>query len=624
MKNLKINLKKTNKYYRFSFYTIFILFLISSILVFKSILLLNGIETLFRVLIIIIISVILLLYFISNLVFLILKKHKIIVLTGIIAIIMILINSVAFYFISKTYNILDDLNKDKIIYTTNLIALNETNNFKTIGMISNEDDIEGNVLPKEYIKKNKKDYKIKYFDSYDDLINNLYEKNIDGVFITSNYIIIYKEDYEDIETTTKVVDSYSKKMKNQDTIIGTGKKITEPFTVLLVGVDSKYEGLDQNSPSNGDALMLISFNPKTLNLIMFSIPRDTFVPIACNNNKRNKINSSAAYGTKCIIDTIENFTNIGVDYYVKMNFKGVVDLVDALGGIEVVVPKSDIKKGTYCTQNSDRELDTICLTPGLQTLNGEEALGLSRVRKEFLTSDFKRNQNQQLVTSGIFNKAKSLRNINDIYNVLNVVSKNLDTNIQTKEILNFYNVLKTMFLNPGDEFLSIEKTYLNVYTMTVNNYGSIVLHYKESLDEITKAIKVNLEIDKPELIKTFNFSVNEIYQQKTIGKEAYGNKDEETLPNFVGETYSYLENWNITRNISINKIEEENNSCTNGTIIKQSITKDELISEITSLTVTICKNEKEEEIITIPITTVPVTTEPTTTIPIINEEDDQV
>ena len=465
MKNLKTNLKKTNKFYRFSFYTIFILFLISSILLFRSILLLSGIETLFRILIIVIISTILILYFVSNLAFLILKKHNIIILTGVIAIIMILINSVGFYYISKTYNVLDDLNKDKITYTTNLISLNETNNIKKVGMISNEDDIEGYVLPKEYLKKNKKDYKIKYYDSYDDLLNDLFEKNIDGVFITNNYIIIYKEDYKEIETTTKVVDSYSKKMKNQDTISGTGKKITEPFTVLLVGVDTKYGGLDKNSPSNGDALMLISFNPKTLNLIMFSIPRDTFVPIACNNNKRNKINSSAAYGTKCIIDTIENFTDIDIDYYVKMNFKGVVDLVDALDSIEVVVPKSDETDGTYCVQKSDREADTICLTPGLQTLNGEEALALSRVRKEFKIGDFKRNQNQQLVVSGIANKAKSLRNINDIYNVLNVVSKNLDTNIQTKEILNFYNVFKTMFLNPGDESLSIEKTYLNVNTI---------------------------------------------------------------------------------------------------------------------------------------------------------------
>ncbi len=620
MKNLKTNLKKTNKFYRFSFYTIFILFLISSILLFRSILLLSGIETLFRILIIVIISTILILYFVSNLAFLILKKHNIIILTGVIAIIMILINSVGFYYISKTYNVLDDLNKDKITYTTNLISLNETNNIKKVGMISNEDDIEGYILPKEYLKKNKKDYKIKYYDSYDDLLNDLFEKNIDGVFITNNYIIIYKEDYKEIETTTKVVDSYSKKMKNQDTISGTGKKITEPFTVLLVGVDTKYGGLDKNSPSNGDALMLISFNPKTLNLIMFSIPRDTFVPIACNNNKRNKINSSAAYGTKCIIDTIENFTDIDIDYYVKMNFKGVVDLVDALDSIEVVVPKSDETDGTYCVQNSDREADTICLTPGLQTLNGE-ALALSRVRKEFKIGDLKRNQNQQLVVSGIANKAKSLRNINDIYNVLNVVSKNLDTNIQTKEILNFYNVFKTMFLNPGDESLSIEKTYLNTYNVK-SNYGSIELHYKQSLDEITNAIKINLELEKPELTKTFNFSVNEIYKQKVIGKDAYGNKEEESLPNFVGETYSYLENWNLTRNIKINKIEEENNSCINGNIIKQSIKKGELISEITSLTITVCKNE-EVTVPIVPTTTVPITTEPTTTAPIINEEDDQ-
>ena len=181
-----------------------------------------------------------------------------------------------------------------------------------------------------------------------------------------------------------------------------------------------------------------------------------------------------------------------------------------------------------------------------------------------------------------------------------------------------------MFLKPGDDFLSMEKTYLNVYTMTVNNYGSIVVHYKESLEEIIKAIKVNLELEKPELIKTFNFSVNEIYKQKIIGKEAYGNKEEETIPNFIGQTYSYLESWNQTRNISIEKTEETNNSCIDGQIIKQSVPNNTLISEIATLTVTICKNEEisNEKLPEIPVTTVPIVTEPTT-MPTENEEDDQ-
>ena len=92
----------------------------------------------------------------------------------------------------------------------------------------------------------------------------------------------------------------------------------------------------------GDTLMIITFNPDTLQTTLVSIPRDTFVPIACRNDQYAKINSAAAYGTSCVIDTVSNFLDIDIDYYVKINFKGVVDLVDAIGGIEV-----DVEAPTY-------------------------------------------------------------------------------------------------------------------------------------------------------------------------------------------------------------------------------------------------------------------------------------
>ncbi len=71
-----------------------------------------------------------------------------------------------------------------------------------------------------------------------------------------------------------------------------GKNIKEPFTILLMGVDSTEEGLTKNTVANGDSLVLITFNPKTLNATMISIPRDSYVPIACWSGKpENKINT---------------------------------------------------------------------------------------------------------------------------------------------------------------------------------------------------------------------------------------------------------------------------------------------------------------------------------------------
>lgn len=88
--------------------------------------------------------------------------------------------------------------------------------------------------------------------------------------------------------------------------------------------------------------MLMSFNPKTLSSVLLSIPRDTYVPIACNNNRYAKINSSAAYGTGCVISTINKFLDINIDYYVKINFKGVVDLVEAVGELKLMLKHQHI------------------------------------------------------------------------------------------------------------------------------------------------------------------------------------------------------------------------------------------------------------------------------------------
>ena len=83
---------------------------------------------------------------------------------------------------------------------------------------------------------------------------------------------------------------------------------------------------------------------------MFSIPRDLYVPIACNNNRYAKINSSAAYGSSCVINTVQQLTDVNIDYYVKINFTGVVKLIDAIGGITVDVepPNYQYKLYVHC------------------------------------------------------------------------------------------------------------------------------------------------------------------------------------------------------------------------------------------------------------------------------------
>ena len=613
MKVLFNKLKKTNKVFLSIYLVTFIIYLITYILLIKNLISLSGIETAIRIIVIVIFGIWLIIYFLWNLINLILKKFIKIAITTAITIIFAIIFSFANYYISILYTGITNIGEHKyVVYTTNLVVLEgtEINSNSILGMINNSSDIEGNVLAKELIEKEGlTNNEIEEYSSYYEMIFDLLNGDIDGIFLSSNYQTIFgnEESFEDLKNTV-VAYSYSKEMENQDTTLTSNKSIKEPFTVLLMGVDSEIDGLNANAAFNGDTLMLITFNPKTLNATMFSIPRDTYVPIACNNNRYAKINSSAAYGTSCVIDTVEQLTDITIDYYVKINFKGVVDLVDALEGIEVDIEAPDFNYnhgvncgGRFCEQNSDRDTSAsgmIYLDPGLQTINGEEALAYARCRHLYLQSDIDRNKHQQQVVEAIARKAASLDSLTKIEEILNAVTKNITTNMASEQILSFYDILKSMIsssLNDG-AFLTIEKTYLEYYSLPVrlsNNgsFTSAIGYYPGSLEAITRLMKENLELEPHEMIKTFSFDANEEYTTKVTGQGITTGDRLETMPNFVGKSVSEVETWAANHNVTLhtefvdNTSPYYNQNITPGLISNQSISDGILLNNVSELTI---------------------------------------
>ena len=613
MKVLWNKLKKSNKIFLVIYLITFIIYLITYILLIKNLMSLSGIETAIRIIVIVIFGIWLLVYFLWNLINLILKKHIKIAITTAITIILAIIFSFANYYINVLYTGISNVTESKYItYTSNLVVLKDTqiNDESILGMINNSEDVEGNILAKELVEKEGlTNNEIVEYASYYEMIFDLLNGEIDGVFLSSNYQTIFgsEEAFEGLENTV-IAYSYSKEMENQDTTLVSNKKLTEPFSILLMGVDSEIDGLNANAAFNGDTLMLITFNPKTLNATMFSIPRDTYVPIACNNNRYAKINSSAAYGTSCVIDTVEQLTDITIDYYVKINFKGVVDLVDALGGIEVDIEAPDFNYnhgvncgGRFCEQNSDRGTganEMIYLDPGLQTINGEEALAYARCRHLYLQSDIDRNKHQQQVVEAIAKKAASFDNLSKIEEILNAVTKNITTNMSSEQILSFYDVLKSMIsssLNDGS-FLTIEKTYLEYYSLPVrlsNNgsFTSAIGYYPGSLEAITRLMKENLEIENHEMIKTFSFDANEEYTTKVTGEGITTGNRLETMPNFVGKSVSEIETWAANHNVTLHTEFVDNTSpyynpnITPGLISNQSISDGILLNNVSELTI---------------------------------------
>lgn len=535
-----------------------------------------------------------------------LKKQKL--TKYIVFLIIILIYSCALsftgYYVYRIISNLDNFSKEETNYSVSLISFNK--DLKTIesldklkiGIIEDTTDISNYVLAQELIKEyNLEDYnQIVKYSSTQDLITALYNEEVDAIFINSDFKALYGklEEYKDLGEKANIIKTYKKNVKDISTTItedSSKKTLTDPFTILLLGVDSEDDGLNPNSAFNGDTMMMVTFNPNTLEATMFSIPRDTYVPISCNGNRINKVNSAAYGGASCVVKTLENLTGITIDYYAMINFKGVVDLVDALGKITVNVPMD------FCEQNSSRAYgeNEICLKTGVQVLSGEQALALARHRKTLLLGDFQRGQNQQLVVEGMLSQLKTIRSVNQVIEILDIVNKNLSTNLTKEQILSLYEVGKKMIIGDNTNLFNIQKTFLTGYDMNVYEPASqgsryAFFHYKQSLNDIVTAMKQNLGILEITPIKTFSFSINEIYEREIIGYTYYSESKYPTVPDFTYYSIYEVISWANSYGLPINIIDNSTKTALtsdydNYSIVWQNERPTTLVFRLDSLTI---------------------------------------
>ena len=543
MKVFFSKLKKANLIMKIFYFLSLILYWVAYGFFARSLLSLVGIETVTRVIVLIIAAIFGIFYTIFGLVKMFQNKKVSFIILTIFTLLFAGVLGFGSYFIDKIYNKIENFTaKETSTYTTAIVTLSATefSSESKIGMITDEEDRTGYILPMEMIAKENINNTIEYYDNTTELLNALYAGEVDAIFINKDYVTLYSSDekYTNIGSETKIIKEYSKEMKTEESeLLVSTKSLTEPFTVLVMGVDSESKnGLDANAAFNGDTLILITFNPKTLSATMFSIPRDLYVPIYNSSGRNiglNKINSSAAYGTASTVNTIENLTDIEIDYFVKVNFQGVIDLVNALGGIDVDVEPPNYSayinkygEGRLCESGADRTYtNMVCMNTGWQHLNGEQALAYARNRHGYLESDIARNRHQQQIIEAIAKKLVQTSSFSDFENLLDTISNNIATNMQTSQILSFYQSLKGMLMRAlnGDNFIEIKKMQLSYFSFNNIYRLSCLGYYQGSLDAITNAMKENLEIIQAETIRTFSYDYSVDYEQDSeiIGKGIY-------------------------------------------------------------------------------------------------------
>ena len=612
MKNI-LNLLKKDKIKSIVLIILAIVTIWADIYALYALALLKGIETFIRILFsitIVLIGIILCLSYIKSLHK---SRSKYFIFIPFVVIYCAILFVMGHYII-KTFKSIDKLTTTDTTYSSSLIALadNDSDDVASlgkgkIGMVDDDTNVIGYEIPMEIIKEESISNKIVAYSSYIDVLNALYDEEIEYAFVPTNYAVMFENmeelDFSTIRDDTKIIFTKDKTVENEN--VSSGTTLDKPFTILLMGVDSENESIEGSS-FNGDSLILLTFNPSTLSSTILSIPRDSYVPIMCfAGNKKNKITHAAWYGEECMMDTIENFTGIPIDYFVKINFKGVVKLVDTLDGVEVDVPYA------FCEQDSNRKFgnNTIYVEKGLQVLNGEQALAFARNRhtwpeycgehySNYVSNDFIRGQNQQTVIRSLLNKMKGISSLDTVYALLDTIGTSMQTNMTTTEILSLYNIAKDILVkNSGqemDDLLSIQRLYLSGYDKYIYDPGSGLnlynfILYKGSIADVSNAMKINLELVEPTMIKEFTFSIDEPYEEVVIGKGNYtasSSDVDSTLPDFIGDSEAQARKAARQLGLSVSfeykKVKDGNN-----TVISQNYKAGTSLSKVSNLVLTI-------------------------------------
>ncbi|MEV0651315.1 LCP family protein [Phytomonospora sp. NPDC050363] len=175
------------------------------------------------------------------------------------------------------------------------------------------------------------------------------------------------------------------------------------LNVLVVGSDSR----DPDNPTGGgnartDTIMMMHIPSDHSKAYVVSIPRDLYVSIPTdaqgNGGADAKINAAFAWGgVPLLISTVENYTNVRIDHFVEIDFAGLKDVVDALGGVDMKVEET--------IESIHKPFRTF--EKGMNHFSGAEALDYVRQRYQFADGDFARMRNQQKLIKAIMNQATS-------------------------------------------------------------------------------------------------------------------------------------------------------------------------------------------------------------------------
>lgn len=367
--------------------------------------------------------------------FLIKRKNKILSIIGytlsIIFIILFIILSFIFIKVQIVFSKVSNIDNEVSNYS--LVVLKDSNYYnindvidKTIGVLSTDNSYYNKALNE--LKENITFKYSKYENEYL-LANGLLEKNVEAILINEAYIAILDEGIKDFSNNVRILEEATveveieKEIKDSDT--KEEEKVVnnnEAFNLYISGIDT-YGNI--SSVSRSDVNIIATINPTTSEILLTNVPRDMYVDLYGKSGLKDKLTHAGVYGINTSVGTLENFLDIDIDYYVRINFNSLIKIVDYIGGIDIY--------SEYAFRAGDRYF-----VSGMNyDLTGKEALYFSRNRYAFKDGDRQRGRNQEQVIAGIINKITASKDINIYYNLINTLENSFQTNIDREFINKF-------------------------------------------------------------------------------------------------------------------------------------------------------------------------------------------
>lgn len=261
------------------------------------------------------------------------------------------------------------------------------------------------------------EFKSKTYDDIYSMVSDLIGKKIEGIILEEAQVEILKEEnYNEYELLKSIYgDAIELSIKKKKSNIDITK---DSYNIYISGIDT-YGNI--TNVSRSDVNILATVNPVKKEILLTNIPRDYYVKLH-SFNEYDKLTHAGIYGIDESISTIEDLLDTKINYYVKVNFTSLIDIVDALDGIVV--------NSNY----SFTTVDGYSFKKGNNYLDGKEALSFARERKAFKEGDRIRGENQQLILTSIINKATSTKIITNYTEILKAVKGKFITNIKDEEI----------------------------------------------------------------------------------------------------------------------------------------------------------------------------------------------